>query len=68
MRKNQVSDWLRIVELKKAILEVALYLEDDEVYTRENAIKALIKAAYHVTHLEESYLEDVNKAANEKTT
>lgn len=60
MKKNQVSDWLRIVELKKAILEIALYLEDDEAYTRENAVKALIKAAYHVTHLEENYREDMN--------
>lgn len=60
MKKNQMSDWLRIVELKKIILEVALYLEDDEVYTRENAVKALIKASYHATHLEENYREDMN--------
>lgn len=66
MKKSQVSDWLRIVELKKTILEVALYLEDDEVYTRENAVKSLIKVSYAMTHLEEKYLEDMNKTANEK--
>lgn len=60
MKKNQVSDWLRIVELKKTILEVALYLEDDEVYTRENAVKALIKVSYYITHLEENYREGMN--------
>ena len=62
MKSKQAFDWLRIVEVKKSILTVALCLSEDEIYTRENAINDLIKIADSVHDLEEIHLEEVEKA------
>jgi hypothetical protein len=65
MDNKQLLDWLRIVELKRSVLNIAFSLNNDDNYTNEHATKALIEVADAVDSLEEIHLEDVERMAVE---
>jgi hypothetical protein len=61
MNNNQLSTWLRIAEIKTAILSVAVWSNEDDMFTVEEAKKSLLDIADSVETLERVYLDDLNQ-------